>query len=399
MDRADAVAPLTGVRPRFCVPASNVGTEDFVTMAKVSLKNIFKIYKGDNGNDVAAVQDFTLDVEDREFVVLAGPSGCGKSTMLRLIAGLDEISKGDLLIGGRRVNDVPPKDRDIAMVFQDDALYPHMTVHDNLAFGLKLRKVPKTEIEKRVREAAGMVGIEPYLDRKPKALSDGQRQRVALGRAVVRKPKVFLFDEPLSNLDGKLRIEIAKLHQRLQVTMIYATHDQLEAMTLGDRIVVMKDGLIQQIDAPLKLYDTPANLFVSGFIGSPPMNFITGKLKDAPDGVIFKEMEGGIIECRITGRPGAKAFVGKEVILGVRPEDIELITGGNKPGPGCFQALADFVEPMGGDTDVHLQTGAHTILARGHARLDHGDAGHRIVFGIATPKAHLFDPLTTKRIQ
>ena len=368
-------------------------------MAKVSLKNIFKIYKGDNGNDVAAVQDFTLDVEDREFVVLAGPSGCGKSTMLRLIAGLDEISKGDLLIGGRRVNDVPPKDRDIAMVFQDDALYPHMTVHDNLAFGLKLRKVPKTEIEKRVREAAGMVGIEPYLDRKPKALSDGQRQRVALGRAVVRKPKVFLFDEPLSNLDGKLRIEIAKLHQRLQVTMIYATHDQLEAMTLGDRIVVMKDGLIQQIDAPLKLYDTPANLFVSGFIGSPPMNFITGKLKDAPDGVIFKEMEGGIIECRITGRPGAKAFVGKEVILGVRPEDIELITGGNKPGPGCFQALADFVEPMGGDTDVHLQTGAHTILARGHARLDHGDAGHRIVFGIATPKAHLFDPLTTKRIQ
>jgi len=372
-------------------------------MAKVSLKNIFKIYKGGSGEDVAAVQDFTLDVEDREFVVFAGPSGCGKSTALRMIAGLDEISKGDILIGGRRVNDVPAKDRDIAMVFREYALYPHMTVYDNLAFGLKLRKIPKTEIKKRVREAAGMVGIEPYLDRKPKALSGGQRQRVAVGRAVVRKPKVFLFDEPLSNLDEKMReqmrTEIAKLHQRLQGTMIYATHDQLEAMTMGDRIVVMKEGLIQQIDTPLKLYDNPANLFVSGFIGSPPMNFIAGKLKDAPDGVIFKEMEGGVIECKITGRPGAKAFVGKEVILGVRPENIQLITDGNKPGPGRFQALADVVEPMGGETSVHLQTGVHTILCRSQARLGHGDAGHRMVFEIATPKAHLFDPVTTGRIQ
>src|SRR5213595_3481867 len=271
-------------------------------MAKVSLKNVFKIYKGDKGKDVTAVEDFNLEIEDREFVVFVGPSGCGKSTTLRMIAGLEEISKGDIQIGERRVNDVAPKDRDIAMVFQNYALYPHMSVFDNLAFGLTLRKYPKAEIKKRVIDAASILGIEELLDRKPKALSGGQRQRVAVGRAIVRQPKVFLFDEPLSNLDAKLRVqmrtEISKLHSRLQATMIYVTHDQVEAMTMGDRIVVMKDGLVQQIDDPISLYDHPKNKFVAGFIGSPPMNIIRGTLKLERDTVVFREADGGTIEAK-----------------------------------------------------------------------------------------------------
>src|SRR6185369_5515261 len=240
---------------------------------------------------------------DREFVVLVGPSGCGKSTTLRMIAGLEEISRGDIYINERRVNEVPPKDRDIAMVFQNYALYPHMTVYDNLAFGLKLRKHPKAEIKKRVNDAAGILGIEGLLDRKPRALSGGQRQRVAVGRAIVRQPKVFLFDEPLSNLDAKMRVqmrtEITKLHQRLQATMIYVTHDQIEAMTMGDRIVVMKDGFIQQADAPLKLYNGPVNLFVAGFLGSPPMNFVNGSLEMEGSSLVFSEMKGGTIRVRL----------------------------------------------------------------------------------------------------
>ena len=243
-------------------------------MASISLKGIYKIYPG----DVTAVSDFNLEIEDKEFIILVGPSGCGKSTTLRMIAGLEEISKGELYIGDRLVNDVPPKDRDIAMVFQNYALYPHMTVYKNMAFGLELRKTPKDEIDKRVREAARVLDIEHLLDRKPKALSGGQRQRVALGRAMVRNPAVFLLDEPLSNLDAKLRTsmrtEIIKLHQKLGTTFIYVTHDQTEAMTMGDRIVVMKDGLIQQVDTPQNLYDYPCNMFVGGFIGSPQMNLI-----------------------------------------------------------------------------------------------------------------------------
>ncbi|MEO8205970.1 MAG: sn-glycerol-3-phosphate ABC transporter ATP-binding protein UgpC, partial [Chthoniobacterales bacterium] len=268
-------------------------------MAKVSLKNVFKIYKGDRGKDVTAVTDFNLEIRDREFVVFVGPSGCGKSTTLRMIAGLEEISKGDVSINDKRVNDEPPKDRDIAMVFQNYALYPHMSVYDNMAFGLKLRKYPKAEIHKRVIEAAAILGIDQFLDRKPKALSGGQRQRVAVGRAIVRQPKVFLFDEPLSNLDAKMRVqmrtEITKLHQRLQATMIYVTHDQVEAMTMGERIVVMKDGLIHQVDEPLKLYNEPVNLFVAGFLGSPPMNFIAGTLSGESNNIIFKENGGGAI--------------------------------------------------------------------------------------------------------
>ena len=250
-------------------------------MAEIVLDHVYKIYD----NKVTAVTDFNLHIQDKEFIVFVGPSGCGKSTTLRMIAGLEEISKGDFYIDGKRVNDVPPKDRDIAMVFQNYALYPHMTVYDNMAFGLKLRKVPKAEIDKRVKDAAKILGLEDYLKRKPKALSGGQRQRVALGRAIVRDPKVFLMDEPLSNLDAKLRVqmraEIAKLHQRLQPTTIYVTHDQTEAMTMATRIVVMKDGVIQQVGTPKEVYDHPRNVFVAGFIGSPAMNFFKGKLTDS----------------------------------------------------------------------------------------------------------------------
>ncbi len=334
-------------------------------MAKVTLKNIFKIYKGEKGRDVTAVQDFNLEVNDREFVVFVGPSGCGKSTTLRMIAGLEEISKGEIAIGGKVVNNVQPKDRDIAMVFQNYALYPHMSIYDNMAFGLKLRHQPKAEIKKRVLEAAAILGIESYLDRKPRALSGGQRQRVAVGRAIVRQPKVFLFDEPLSNLDAKMRVqmrtEITKLHKSLQATMIYVTHDQVEAMTMGDRIVVMKDGFVQQIDTPLNLYNQPKNLFVAGFLGSPPMNFIRGKLKDAPDGVIFKET-GGVIECKIPNRPAAKLFAGKEIVLGIRPESLRLAKSAEPPCGARFQAVVDVVEPMGAETNLYLQTGEHTVI-------------------------------------
>src|SRR3954471_7985040 len=275
-------------------------------MAKVTVQNVSKIYPGEKGGDVTAVKDVSLDIADREFVVLVGPSGCGKSTTLRMIAGLEEISRGDIYIGDRRVNDVAAKDRDIAMVFQNYALYPHMSVFDNMAFGLRLRKYAKPEIKKRVNDAAGILGIEGLLDRKPKALSGGQRQRVAVGRAIVRQPKVFLFDEPLSNLDAKMRVqmrtEITKLHQRLQATMIYVTHDQVEAMTMGDRIVVMNAGVVQQNDTPLKLYNEPANLFVAGFLGSPPMNFISGTLKLEGDLIVFSEIAGGVINVRLPAR-------------------------------------------------------------------------------------------------
>ncbi|MDQ2919624.1 MAG: sn-glycerol-3-phosphate ABC transporter ATP-binding protein UgpC [Verrucomicrobiota bacterium] len=375
-------------------------------MAKVSVKNVYKIYAGEKGGDVTAVSDVSLEIADREFVVLVGPSGCGKSTTLRMIAGLEEISRGDIFIGDRRVNDVSPKDRDIAMVFQNYALYPHMSVYDNMAFGLKLRKFPKAEIKKRVQDAAAILGIEELLERKPKALSGGQRQRVAVGRAIVRQPKVFLFDEPLSNLDAKMRVqmrtEITKLHQRLQATMIYVTHDQIEAMTMGDRIVVMNAGVVQQNDTPLKLYNEPINLFVAGFLGSPPMNFINGTLKEERDALVFREIEGGTIEIRLPleERPAARKFVGKPLLLGIRPEDLEIaqFAKGQEKSAASFPAVVDIVEPMGAETNLYLQTGAHTVVCRSQKPLDHREAGHRMQFELNLRKVHLFDPVSTLRI-
>ncbi len=372
-------------------------------MAKVSLRNVCKIYAGERGKDVTAVDDFNLEVADREFVVFVGPSGCGKSTTLRMIAGLEEISRGEVAIGDRRVNDVPPKDRDIAMVFQNYALYPHMSVYDNLAFGLKLRKYARAEIKKRVTDAAQLLGIEDLLQRRPKALSGGQRQRVALGRAIVRQPKVFLFDEPLSNLDAKMRVqmrtEIIKLHQRLQSTMIYVTHDQVEAMTMGDRIVVMKDGLIQQIDTPLNVYHHPANLFVAGFLGSPPMNLVGGRLAATPGGVIFKEKDGGTIQCRLAGYPQAEALADKEVVLGIRPEHLSVGAGAEPGMDRGFQAIVDVVEQTGAETSIYLQTRSSFLIARGDANLGNRDIGHRFTFEIDTEKVHLFDAVTTRRIE
>jgi len=371
-------------------------------MAKVTLNNVFKIYKGDKGKDVVAVNDFNLEIEDREFVVFVGPSGCGKSTTLRMIAGLEEISRGDVSIGERRVNDIPPKDRDIAMVFQNYALYPHMSVRDNLAFGLKLRNYPKPEIKKRVDDAAAILGLEPYLDRRPKALSGGQRQRVAVGRAIVRQPKVFLFDEPLSNLDAKMRVqmrtEITKLHQRLQATMIYVTHDQVEAMTMGDRIVVMKDGIVQQTAPPMTIYNEPANLFVATFVGSPQMNLLKGRLEEAGGCPVFRE-EGGAVSCPLPQYAGTRP-AGSEVILGIRPEHV--ILGEATEGEAAtsrFQGIVDIVEPMGAETHVYVKTGeTHTLICRTEAHIDHEVQGACLPFRINGAKAHLFDPETTARI-
>ncbi|MBI5144115.1 MAG: sn-glycerol-3-phosphate ABC transporter ATP-binding protein UgpC, partial [Candidatus Omnitrophica bacterium] len=317
---------------------------------------------------VWAIRDINLGVENKEFVILVGPSGCGKSTTLRIIAGLEEASEGDVYIGDQLVNDVPPKDRNIAMVFQNYALYPHMSVYDNMAFGLKLRKYPKQEIETRVREAAAILGIEKLLHRKPRELSGGQRQRVAVGRAIVRKPLVFLFDEPLSNLDAKMRVqmrtEIKKLHIRLQTTMIYVTHDQTEAMTMGDRIVVMKDGYIQQIADPITLYDKPVNRFVAGFIGSPPMNFLRGHIIKKNGKYYFHE---GNFQVKIIDAMSGKIipYLDKEVIFGIRPEDIyDKLFVSEAPPENTIKAACEVIEPMGSDVYLHLNTGINPLVAR-----------------------------------
>ena len=360
-------------------------------MAKVVLEHVYKIYPG----DVTAVHDANLVIEDREFVVLVGPSGCGKSTTLRMVAGLEEISKGAIFIDGKKINDVPPKDRDIAMVFQNYALYPHMSVYDNMAFGLKLRKYPRTEIHERVTEAAGILGITDYLQRKPKALSGGQRQRVAVGRAIVRKPKAFLFDEPLSNLDAKMRVqmrmEINKLHHSLQSTMIYVTHDQVEAMTMGDRIVVMKDGWIQQIAAPMELYDRPVNQFVAGFIGSPPMNFFKGRIEAAKGGLWFNE---GAFSICLDDALAAKAAsrTGQEIVFGIRPENIADARLAPGPDPDrTVKAKVDVVEPMGAEIYIYFNTGAHAFIARMTAS-EQARVGEEIPLVFSLKKAHLFDP-------
>ncbi|MDP2303459.1 MAG: sn-glycerol-3-phosphate ABC transporter ATP-binding protein UgpC [Ignavibacteria bacterium] len=360
-------------------------------MAYVKLVNVNKIYEGGN----VAVKDVNIEIKDKEFVVLVGPSGCGKSTTLRMIAGLEEISKGELFIDDKLVNDVSPKDRDIAMVFQNYALYPHMTVFDNMAFGLKLRKFSKDEISKRVNEAARILSLEDYLQRKPKALSGGQRQRVAVGRAIVRKPKVFLFDEPLSNLDAKLRVqmrtEISKLHQRLEATMIYVTHDQTEAMTMGDKIVVMKDGIVQQIDAPLSLYNKPDNKFVAGFIGSPSMNFVSGKIiKD--NGLKFiSDNNEFIFDLSTTQSSLLKNHIDKKVWLGIRPEDIyDSTTKPNSETLHQHDAVLEVVEPMGNEIFLYFQLEGNQFTSRISAR-EKPNVGYKQNLYYDKSKMHFFE--------
>lgn len=333
-------------------------------MAQVSLKGVSKEFPG----NVWAIRNIDLKIENKEFIVFVGPSGCGKSTTLRIIAGLEEATSGDVHIGDQLVNDVPPKDRNIAMVFQNYALYPHMSVYDNMAFGLKLRKYPKTEIDSRVRDAASVLGIENLLHRKPKELSGGQRQRVAVGRAIVRKPLVFLFDEPLSNLDAKMRVqmrtEIKKLHLRLKTTMIYVTHDQTEALTMGDRIVVMKDGCIQQIADPITLYDKPVNRFVAGFIGSPPMNFVKGTIIKKENKLYFNE---GKFQVRVIDAMARALtpYIDKEVVFGIRPEDIyDKLFVSEAPQENTIKAICEVVEPMGSEAYLYLNTGKSSLTAR-----------------------------------
>jgi multiple sugar transport system ATP-binding protein len=374
-------------------------------VAKVLLESVCKIYPG----GIKAVDNANLEIGDQEFVVLVGPSGCGKSTTLRMVAGLEEISSGNIFIDGKRVNDVPPKDRDIAMVFQNYALYPHMTVYKNMAFGLMLRKYPKAEIDQRVREAAQILGItDEQLERKPKALSGGQRQRVAVGRAIVRKPKAFLFDEPLSNLDAKMRVqmraEISKLHDRLNSTMIYVTHDQVEAMTMGDRIVVMKDGLIQQVAEPLALYDNPKNMFVAGFIGSPPMNFFKGTIEQRPGALWFVEQattngpEG--FSMRINDEMAKKLTgqVGKAVVFGSRPEDINNRQHASFAQPDqTAAATVEVVEPMGAEIYLYLSTGSHSFVARVNPH-EKAEVGQKLEMAFDLRKSHLFDAQTEQVI-
>jgi multiple sugar transport system ATP-binding protein len=350
-------------------------------MAKVIIENLYKIYSGDKGGEVIAVENVNLNIENEEFMVFVGPSGCGKSTTLRMIAGLEEISKGNIYIDDKRINDVPPKDRDIAMVFQNYALYPHMTVYKNMAFGLELRKLPKNEIDQRVREAAQILGLtDEMLERKPKALSGGQRQRVAVGRSIVRKPKVFLFDEPLSNLDAKMRVqmrtEISKLHGRLNNTMIYVTHDQVEAMTMGDRICVMKDGRVQQVAEPLEIYNQPANMFVAGFIGSPPMNFFNGTIMDKAGSLFFSEATTALGAGQILlpvdpiHAKHLTGWVDKPVVLGLRPEDIEDRAVASQADPGLvFKAIVEVIEPMGAETYLYLRSGAHPFIVRSRSQI------------------------------
>jgi len=361
-------------------------------MANVELKGLCKVYPG----DIIAVKDVSLQVGDGEFVVLVGPSGCGKSTTLRMIAGLEDITAGDIFIGDTRVNDVHPKDRDIAMVFQNYALYPHMTVYKNMAFGLTLRKLPKAEIHERVMSAAKILGIEDLLERKPKALSGGQRQRAAVGRALVRDPKVFLFDEPLSNLDAllrtQMRAELSKLHTRLQTTMIYVTHDQVEAMTMGDRIVVMLDGEVQQVATPTELYTRPVNRFVAGFIGSPPMNFMEGTL-EADDGNLWFRgaAESLNLVVHADHRRVLDAYSGKRITIGVRPEDFCERTGQTRSVGTSIEARVDVVEPLGAETYLYLDVAGQSVTARVQTdRVPEVNALH--VLDVAMEKAHYFDP-------
>ena len=373
-------------------------------MASIGLKNINKVY--DNG--FHAVINMNIDINDKEFVVLLGPSGCGKTTTLRMIAGLEEISEGDLLIGDKRVNDIPPKDRDIAMVFQNYALYPHMTVFDNMAFGLKLRKIPKEDTIKRVNEAASILKLEPLLDRKPRQLSGGQRQRVALGRALVRKPQVFLFDEPLSNLDAKLRghmrAELAALHNSLATTMVYVTHDQIEAMTLGDTIIIMKEGIVYQVGTPMDLYDRPKNKFVAGFIGSPPMNLLTVNINKAGKNVVL-EADGLSVKLSANQAKVIESYTQDKAYLGIRPENI--VVESKKKENNSFEGVIEVVENLGAESYIYIkyQDTAKEITAdsdeseefiivksaRGNIAIDSIELGKPAQFSFLLDKIHLFD--------
>ncbi|HEY89878.1 MAG TPA: ABC transporter ATP-binding protein [Thermoflexia bacterium] len=366
-------------------------------MASVTYKHVTKKF-----GDVVAVNDLNIEIEDKEFLVFVGPSGCGKSTSLRMLAGLEEISGGEIYIGDRVVNDVPPKDRDIAMVFQSYALYPHMSVYDNMAFGLKLRKTPKTEIDKRVKEAASLLGIEVLLDRKPKNLSGGQRQRVAVGRAIVREPNVFLMDEPLSNLDAKLRVqsraEISKLHQRLGTTFIYVTHDQVEAMTMGTRIAVLKDGLLQQISSPQVLYDEPVNVFVGGFIGSPSMNFFDAALIEE-NGKIYADCKDFRVVIPANRADTYKPYVGRQVVMGVRPEHIH-DPDFMPPGviPSLVETKVDVTELMGNEVIAYFSTERNQFLGRLDPRTRvHVGMTKTAAFDMS--RVHLFDKDTEKTLR
>jgi multiple sugar transport system ATP-binding protein len=365
-------------------------------MARVLLEHVWKYYAGDK----PAVTDFNLEVADKEFMVFVGPSGCGKSTTLRMIAGLEEVSKGTIKIGERTVNNVPPKNRDIAMVFQNYALYPHMTVYENMAFGLRLRKYRKQEIDARVREAAEILGMSEYLKRRPKELSGGQRQRVAVGRAIVRKPAVFLFDEPLSNLDAKMRVqmraEICKLHAQLESTMIYVTHDQIEAMTMADRIAVMKDGLIQQVATPIELYDQPANLFAAGFIGTPPMNFFKGHVCGMGE-LLWFDADTFRVAVPQEMATLLGAYLDKATVLGIRPEHVGSPIAEADAGAVQISATVELREPMGSETHVHLKSGEHGFIAKvdpHHA----GKMDERVSIALMPSKFHFFDPQTANRI-
>ena len=363
-------------------------------MASITFKHVKKIYPG----NVTVVPDLNLEIQDKEFVILVGPSGCGKSTTLRMIAGLEDVSEGELYIGDRVVNDVAPKDRDIAMVFQNYALYPHMTVYKNIAFGLNLKKMPKDEIDRRVHEAAQALDLEPFLNRKPKALSGGQRQRVGLGRAMVRNPAVFLLDEPLSNLDAKLRTamraEISRLHKRLQTTFVYVTHDQTEAMTMGDRIVVMKSGIIQQNDTPQNLYDAPCNLFVAGFIGSPQMNFVDAVITEK-NGTYRAEFCGSGVDLpEHMDKKALAPYVGKTVVLGVRPEDVDAVPAGQ---PHHLDAQIEIAELMGAEINLHLDCQGAKLVARIESGYK-GREGDPAALVLNTKKLHLFDKETEQAI-
>ncbi len=378
-------------------------------MAKVVFENVYKRF-----DDVVAVNNLSLEIEDQEFLILVGPSGCGKTTALRMLAGLEEISDGSIYIGDRRVNDVPPRDRDIAMVFQNYALYPHMSVYDNMAFALKLRRVNKQEIDRRVKEAADFLDIAPYLKRRPKALSGGQRQRVALGRAIVREPAAFLMDEPLSNLDAKLRVQtravLKKLHDRLKVTTIYVTHDQVEAMTMGDRIAVMREGVLQQFDTPQNLYDSPANLFVAGFIGSPAMNFLTARVEGDGDGLYVVDNMHGSYRLRVPREhePKVAQKRGQDVVFGIRPEDIELQQFAEEDWRDCvIQSQIEVIEPLGSEILVHASTSRNgaaertlevderpdTFVARVDPRA-RVNAGQTLPLAFNMSRMHVFDPQT-----
>ncbi len=366
-------------------------------MAHVSLRGVSKVYPG----GVLAVRDANLNVESREFLVIVGPSGCGKSTLLRMVAGLEEATTGEIWIANKLVNHVPPKDRDIAMVFQNYALYPHMTVFDNMAFGLRLRGYNRGDIDQRVRDAAGILGIEQLLSRKPRELSGGERQRVAVGRAIVRKPLVFLFDEPLSNLDAKMRVsmrtEIRKLHLRLQTTMVYVTHDQTEAMTMGDRIVVMNKAIIQQVADPLTIYDHPANRFVASFIGSPPMNFLTGTIVQSGDALFFTE---GTFRLRVVDEMAARlsAYEQKQVIFGLRPEDLyDKLFITDAPSDCIVTSTVELVEPLGAEVYLYLRAGQHAIIARVGPH-DRPEVNQDIDLVFDMGKAHFFDVETEASI-